>query len=185
VSDHETPRSKGFDRELSRRIVRGSAWVGLGYGGRQILAFAGTLVLVRILDPHAFGTVAVGMSLLAIVSQIQESGLGSALVYQRHRDTMEAASSVFVFAALAGFALTAVTVVLAPLYTRLLNVPEAAGFLQVLALLLTVRGLSVPAQQRRVRFCGCGRHGTLRSARPRGRRCGSFFVTDASSAAQT
>ncbi len=143
MSDSEPRQGQAFDRELSRRIVRGSAWVGLGYGGRQILAFASTLVLVRLLDPKAFGTVAVGMSLLAIVSQIQESGLGSALVYQRHRDTTEAASSVFVFAASAGFALTAVTVALAPLYTRLLNVPEAAEFLQVLALLLTVRGLSV------------------------------------------
>ena len=132
-----------FDDDLNRRIVRSSAWVGLGYGGGQVLSFVSTLVLVRLLDPHAFGTVAVGMTLLAVVSQVQESGLGAALVQGRHHDPRVAASSVLVFAAAAGFALTAITIVVAPLYTRLLHVPQSTSFVQALGFVLALRGLAV------------------------------------------
>jgi O-antigen/teichoic acid export membrane protein len=135
--------TQSFDAELNRRIVRNSAWVTLSYGGGQLLSFATTLVLVRLLEPEAFGVVAVGMTLLAVVLQVQESGLGAALVHGRHHDEKVAASSVLVFAAAAGFTLTAVTVVLAPLYTRLLHVPESTDYVQVLALVLAIRGLAV------------------------------------------
>jgi O-antigen/teichoic acid export membrane protein len=143
VSEGNPQQGQAFDHELNRRIVRSSVWVGLGYGGSQILSFASTLVLVRLLDPHDFGTVAIGMTLLAVISQIQESGLGAALVHGRHHDPRVAASSVLVFAATAGFALTALTVAVAPLYTRLLHVPESTEYVQVLALMLAIRGLAV------------------------------------------
>lgn len=86
MSDDRTQEAQTLDGELNRRIIRGSAWVGIGYGGGQALSFASTLVLVRLLDPHAFGTVAVGMTLLAVISQIQESGLGAAFVHGRQHD---------------------------------------------------------------------------------------------------
>jgi lipopolysaccharide exporter len=132
-----------LDDELNRRIVRSSVWVGFGYGGSQILTFASTLVLVRILEPRDFGTVAVGLTLVAVISQIQESGLGAAFIHGRHRDPRVAAASVLVFAALAGVALTVVTVLVAPLYTRLLQVPESTPYVQALAALLAIRGLAV------------------------------------------
>lgn len=143
MSDDERRDGPSFDGDLNRRIVRSSAWVGLGYGGGQILSFVSTLVLVRLLDPEAFGNVAVGMTLLSVLAQIQESGLGAALVHGRHRDPKVAASSGLVFSAAAGCGLTALTVVLAPLYTRLLHVPGATAYVQVLALVIAFRGLAV------------------------------------------
>jgi O-antigen/teichoic acid export membrane protein len=143
MNDGQSAHGQSFDHELNRRIVRSSAWVGLGYGGGQILSFASTLVLVRLLDPEAFGIVAIGATLLAIMAQIQASGLGAALVHGRDRDRRVAEASALVFAGIAGFGLTGLTVVLAPLYTRLLHVPEATEFVQVLALLLAIRGLAV------------------------------------------
>ena len=109
-----------------------------------MLSFVSTLVLVRLLDPHAFGTVAVGMTLLAVFSQIQESGPRAPRSSTDATDDPKvAASSVLVFAAVAGFALTVVTLALAPLYTRLLHVPDSTRFVQALALVLAIRGLSV------------------------------------------
>lgn len=132
-----------LDADMDRRIVRSSIWVGVGHGGGRLLVLASMLVLVRLLEPEAFGIVAVGMTLLAVVAQIQESGLGAALIHGRRHDPRVAASSVLVFAAIAGVALTLVTVALAPLYTQLLRVPEATGYVQVLALSLVFRGLAV------------------------------------------
>ena len=50
---------------------------------------------------------------------------------------------MLVFAAGAGVALTTLMILVAPLYTRILEVPDATPYVQVLALYLTVRGLSV------------------------------------------
>jgi O-antigen/teichoic acid export membrane protein len=143
VSGNRTEPTQSFDDELNARIVRSSLWVGLGHGGARLLSFASTLVLVRLLDPDDFGIAAVGMTLVAAVAQIQESGLGAALIHRRRHDLKTAASSVFVFAGLAGLALTGLTVLVAPLYTRLLRVPEATDVVQVLALILAIRGLTV------------------------------------------
>lgn len=143
MSDDRTQEAQTLDGELNRRIIRGSAWVGIGYGGGQALSFASTLVLVRLLDPHAFGTVAVGMTLLAVISQIQESGLGAAFVHGRQHDPRTAASNVLVFSATTGLALAAATVALAPVYTRLLHVPQATAFVQALAGVAAIRGLTV------------------------------------------
>lgn len=138
-----SPVDPGSKDELQRRIVRSSAWVAVGFGGARLLSFASTLVLVRLLDPEAFGIVAVGLTLLAIVTQVQESGLGAALVHSRRFDPKLAAASVLVFAAVAGLVLTAATVALAPLYSSLLRVPEATLYVQALAILLAIRGLAV------------------------------------------
>lgn len=139
----DDPEALAFDHDLNRRIVRGSAWIGLGFGVGNLLTFASMLVLVRLLDPTSFGIVAVGMTLVAVVTQIQGSGLGAALVHGRHDDLRTAAASAFVFAATASFALTGLVVAVAPLYTDLLRVPEATPYVQALAAVLAIRGLAV------------------------------------------
>jgi lipopolysaccharide exporter len=139
----EDPEGRALDRDLNRRIVRGSAWVGVGFGIGNLLTFASTLVLVRLLDPTAFGIVAIGITLLAVVSQVQASGLGAALVHGRHHDRGTAAASAFLFATVASFALTGVVIAVAPLYTDLLRLPEATPYVQALAAILAIRGLAV------------------------------------------
>lgn len=135
-------RASGFDESIRRTVVRSSAWVGVGYGTGQLLAFASMVVLVRLLDPKAFGVVAVGGALLAVVAQIQESGVGAALIHSR-RDIRLTAPSAFVFATGSGVALTIATVALAPVYTHIVRMPEATPILQALALVLAIRSLSV------------------------------------------
>ncbi|MEX2556599.1 MAG: lipopolysaccharide biosynthesis protein [Actinomycetota bacterium] len=128
---------------MNRRIVRGSAWIGLGMGVGQLVALGSMLVLVRLLDPASFGIVAVGVALLAVVAQVQESGLGAAVVQGRHRDPRTAAASAFVFATVAGFAFAGLVVALAPIYTTLIRLPEATPYVQALAAVVAIRGLAV------------------------------------------
>jgi O-antigen/teichoic acid export membrane protein len=132
-----------FDGTLRRRIVRSSAWVGLGFGGGQVLTLAATLVLVRLLDPKAFGIVAAGMVLLTVVTQIQESGLGAALVHGRDRDPAVAAGTVLVYASLSSLVLFAAVFLLAPIYARIVDLPDATSIVRGLAVILVIRGLAV------------------------------------------
>jgi lipopolysaccharide exporter len=139
----DDPEALSFDKELNRRIVRGSAWVGLGFGFGNVITFASMLVLVRLLDPEAFGIVAAGVTLLAIVTQIQSSGVGAALVHGRHADVRTAAESAFVFATSVSLVLTGIVVVFAPLYTDLIRLPEATPYVRALGAVLAIHGLAV------------------------------------------
>ena len=141
TADREPPGDQ-YDDAMRRKVVRSSVWVGLGYGIGQLLTFGSTLVLVRLLSPSDFGIVAVSVVLLAVVTQVQESGVGAALIHSR-RDLSVTAPSALVFAASSGFVLTAVTIAIAPLYTHLVRMPEATPILQTLALVLAIRGLAV------------------------------------------
>jgi O-antigen/teichoic acid export membrane protein len=65
---------------IKSRLAAGTAWIG---GGRilvNILAFAGTLLLARLLTPQDFGLVAIATTLLAIVTSATEMSLSSALL---------------------------------------------------------------------------------------------------------
>jgi O-antigen/teichoic acid export membrane protein len=111
-------------------------------GGGQILQVVGMFVLVRLLTPTDFGTVALGLTLVFALAHLQESGLGSALVYMRD-DPRRMAPSVLAFAAAGGATATVVVALGAPLYTSLLHSPQSTGVVRALSLMLLIRGLTV------------------------------------------
>jgi len=114
----------------------------LGYGGGQLISFASTLALARLLDPADFGVVALATILLAILQALQESGMGSALVFG-HYDLRIAANTAFVYSSIAGVLLAVAILLLAPVYANVSNVPGAAGILAALSPVLVMRGLMV------------------------------------------
>ncbi|HSP72153.1 MAG TPA: lipopolysaccharide biosynthesis protein [Gaiellaceae bacterium] len=128
--------------DLDRKIVRQSSWVALSYGTRSALSMAAMLALVRLLDPRAFGLVALAWTFLTIVEHLQESGLGAAVV-QRRTDVREAAGSALLAGSLSGMLFAGTVVVAAPLVERLMHAPGLAEILRGLAPLLVLRGLAV------------------------------------------
>jgi lipopolysaccharide exporter len=122
--------------------MRGSSWVAVSYGGRQIVSFASMLVLVRFVDPKAFGLVALAFTALFIFSTLQDSGMGAALVHQRGDDLDVATATVFVFSAMTGVALYAAGFFAAPYIARAFHDHELTNVLRVLAILIPLRSLS-------------------------------------------
>ncbi len=127
---------------LDRRIVRQSGWVALSYGTRSVLATASLLVLVRLLDPRAFGLVALATVFLALMEHLQESGLGAAVI-QRREGIREAAGSALAASAVTGLAAAGLVVAASPLAARLLHAPGLTDVLRGLAPILAIRGLAV------------------------------------------
>ncbi|MBX5475099.1 MAG: oligosaccharide flippase family protein [Thermoleophilia bacterium] len=127
---------------LDRRIVRQSGWVAVSYGTRTALAAASMLALVRLLDPRAFGLVALATVFLAIMEHLQESGLGAAVI-QRRDGIREAAGSAVAASAVSGVAAAGLVVAAAPLAARLLHAPGLTDVLRGLAPILAIRGLAV------------------------------------------
>lgn len=130
------------ERALDRRILRGSAWVAVSYGGRNLISILSLLVLVRLLEPAAFGLVALAWTVLRVLEQLQGSGIGSALIFRRE-DVERAAASALVFAACSGVLFYAGGFFLAPLLSGFFDAPELTDVLRVMLLMAIIRGLAV------------------------------------------
>jgi O-antigen/teichoic acid export membrane protein len=71
--------------ELSRSEVRGRALAGVVYVTASgfvslMIAFVGNLALARMLVPHDFGVVAIGMTVTLVAGALAEGGLGAGMV---------------------------------------------------------------------------------------------------------
>lgn len=125
---------------LDRRIMRGSAWVAVSYGGRNIVTLLTTLALVRLLEPKAFGLVALAWTVLVVTDQVQNAGAAAALVYRRD-DVARAAASAFVFVLVTGALLFVAALFSAPLIATAFSAPELTNVLRVMALMLIAKSV--------------------------------------------
>jgi lipopolysaccharide exporter len=137
-----SPAHAPVDPGLDGRALRSTGWVAISLAGQQLASVAAFVVLARLLEPKAFGIVSLAWTVLAFAEQIQESGVGSALIYRRH-DIERAAATALIWAPLASLVLYAAAFVLAPLLAHLLHSPGLVSVLRVLGLILLLRGLMV------------------------------------------
>jgi O-antigen/teichoic acid export membrane protein len=128
--------------ELDHRLIRGSAWLALSYGGSQIVSLVIAAILAHFVAPSAFGLVALASVAIVALTTLQESGLGLAVIHRR-ADVERAAGTAFVFTATAAIVLYAVAVGVAPLLARVFSQPSLTEILRVLALVLIIRGLGL------------------------------------------
>src|SRR5687768_17418306 len=65
---------------ISRRLMKGSAWLSAARAVVNALSMLSTILLARLLLPSDFGLVALATTMLMIVSSVTELSLSSALV---------------------------------------------------------------------------------------------------------
>jgi PST family polysaccharide transporter len=128
--------------ELDTKIMRGSAWALLGFGGTNVLSFVTTIILARLLVPADFGLVALTITLLAVAHLAQESGLGAALIVHKG-ELRRAAASVLVFSPVVAVAMYSVIFISAPLFSDVFHAPRLTDVLRITALAVPLRGLTV------------------------------------------
>ncbi|RDI74840.1 Polysaccharide biosynthesis protein [Gaiella occulta] len=138
------PPSAGHaeQKEIDRRIMRGSAWIALSYGGRQALTLISMLALVRILDPKAFGLMALATTMLLVLEAVHESGLASALVYLRS-DIERAAGTALVVSILSSVVLYGACFLVAPLLADVFHASTLTDVLRVLSLIVIFRAFAI------------------------------------------
>jgi O-antigen/teichoic acid export membrane protein len=128
--------------ELDRRLIRGSAWLALSYGGSQLVSLLVAATIAHFVTPSAFGLVALASVAIVALTTLQESGLGLAIIHRR-TDVERAAGTAFVFTAAAAIVLYTVAFAVAPWLAHVFGQPRLAEVLRVLALLLIIRGVGL------------------------------------------
>jgi O-antigen/teichoic acid export membrane protein len=129
-------------RELDGVIVRSVGWLGLSLGGSQALSVLSMLILARLLEPKAFGLVAVAWIIIGVLQELQDSGMASALIYRR-KDIERAAGSALVFAPVTGLVLCGLGAIAAPYLAHLIGDAHATNVIRTLLLVVLIRSFSI------------------------------------------
>ena len=82
-------------QDAGDEILRGSIWMALGFGSRHRRLLS-MLVLARLLEPSAFGLVAISFAIISTIEYLRGAGVWSAIVHRR-TEVEEAAASAGVY----------------------------------------------------------------------------------------
>jgi O-antigen/teichoic acid export membrane protein len=129
---------------LGRAAVRGLAWTILRSVSSRLVGSVVFIVLARLLDPKAFGTVALASVFVVLISLLVESGFGEALIQRRQVTEVDLNTAFWVSNAF-GIALALLTATTAGLLARLFHQPDLGPVLRALSLVFVLAALaSVP-----------------------------------------
>ncbi len=98
---------------LRALVQRGTFWSMAGYGGSQLLRFAGNLLLTRLLMPEAFGLMALVNALQQGLQLFSDVGIGPSIIQGKRGDDPNFLNTAWTMQALRGLVLTCVAVVIA------------------------------------------------------------------------
>jgi O-antigen/teichoic acid export membrane protein len=132
--------SPGFS--LKARVARSIFWLAWSRGVVQLLSFATTILVARILVPADYGVMALASVFTGVAGLLAEMGLGRAIIQFRDLDRRELDTCFWITMTLAMIAY-AVLSLGAPIIARWFGVPRLADVLPVLALVLPLTACSL------------------------------------------
>lgn len=118
---------------VRHRFVSGLKWSALGKALSQIVSWAITIVVIRLLAPSDYGLMAMAMMVITLLTHVNEFGLGSALVQAKEIDD-EQCVAIFGLMLLLGSSLTTALALVSPALGWFFDEPR-------LPLVLSVAGL--------------------------------------------
>jgi O-antigen/teichoic acid export membrane protein len=120
---------------LRARVAHSMFWITWSRGVLQLLTFATTLLVARILMPADYGLMALAGFWTGIAGMLAEMGLGSAIIQFRELDRREIETCFWITMTLAAVCCAALALG-APLIAQWFAVPRLADILPVLSLVL-------------------------------------------------
>lgn len=121
-------------------VISGFLWRLMERMGAQVVSFVVSIVLARILDPNAYGTVALITVFTTIMQVFVDSGLGNALIQKKDADDTDF-STVFYVNIVFCCSLYAIMWVASPLIAGFYKDPLLVPYIRVLSLTIVVSGI--------------------------------------------
>ena len=129
------------DEGLSRRVVRGGAWVFALRITERAFSLIRLIILARILAPHDFGLMGIALLTMATLETFSETGFWAALIQKRGNVDayLDAAWTVLI---LRGFLLFTVLYLIAPYAAIFFKAPQAKPIIQVIGLSVLIQAFT-------------------------------------------
>lgn len=118
-----------------RNIVVSFIWSFLEQGGVKLINLVVQIVLARLLDPEAFGVLAILVVVINVADAVAQSGMGSALV-QRSDVNADSYTTAFWLSEAVALVMYLVIFSTAPAISTFYKMPELVTYLRVMGLVL-------------------------------------------------
>jgi O-antigen/teichoic acid export membrane protein len=128
---------------LAQQIVSGLKWSALGRFVPQLISWAATIVIIRLLSPDDYGLLAMAQSFLVFVAFINELGMGWSVVRSERVDMEHEVPSLQSAVIGLNLLLFGICWLAAPGFAHLMGEPRLSDVLRVLALRLIVSAFAV------------------------------------------
>lgn len=109
--------------------------------GLQLVTFAVSVILARVLTPEEYGVVAIVLVLLTIADVFVTGGFGNALIQKKNADDLDF-SSVFFFNLLFSVVIYLLFYIIAPWFAEFYQTPILCDLIRVLSLRLLLSGIN-------------------------------------------
>lgn len=127
---------------LDRSALTSVAWVGAVKWSAQIISWASTILVARILVPSDYGLLTMAATFMGVVAMLSEFGVGSAIVTLRELSD-ETLGQLNAFAIMLGLGGTALTALMAYPLGIFFRAPELPLVLMVVGTTFTMNALQV------------------------------------------
>lgn len=127
---------------LRAQVLSGLRWTVSARLLSQLITWAITLVVIRLLTPADYGLLAMASVFIVFFSMVSEMGLGSALVQKTTVDDREL-KGVFGLVLLVQFAIAGLLVAIAPLIAAFFGEPKLVAIVRIMALQFAIAGFAV------------------------------------------
>lgn len=104
---------KGETDSLRAKVARGSTWIFISYGSEIVFRFLTSVIVTRLLDPAAYGLIAVVMVFVMIPSLIADLGFRPIIQTHKRGDEPDFINSIWIMQIARGVILTIVIMAIA------------------------------------------------------------------------
>ncbi|MBS7334547.1 MAG: lipopolysaccharide biosynthesis protein [Weeksellaceae bacterium] len=127
---------------LKAQAKSGMIWTFAQQFGTQIISFAISIVLARLLVPEDFGVIALFGVVMGIASAFINGGMGSSLIRSNDVDEKDF-STVFIFNIVLSLLMYAVVFILAPFISDFYNMPILTNIIRVYSITLIISAFNI------------------------------------------
>lgn len=127
---------------LKAQAKSGMIWTFAQQFGTQIISFAISIVLARLLTPNDFGTIALFGVVMGIASAFITGGMGSSLIRDNESDERDY-STVFIFNIVLSVIMYALVFLLSPWIADFYKLPILTPIIRVYALVLVINAFNI------------------------------------------
>lgn len=124
----------------AKKVMFGFIWRFAERCGAQLVGFIVSVILARLLEPSAYGTIALITVFTTVLQVFVDSGLGSALIQKKDADDLDF-STVFFTNIVFCTVLYAAICACSPLIAKFYNNPEMVPLICVLSLTVLISGV--------------------------------------------
>ena len=147
-----------LDKSAMRGLLaRGTLWVGIGYGGSQLIRLGGNLVLWRLLYPKAFGIMAIVNVLMGGLQMFSDVGIGPSIIQNERGDDPVYLNTAWTIQAGRGILLFLASLIAAAPVARFYGEPLMTAMIPVVGLGAVISGFNSTALFTTVRNVALGR----------------------------